>query len=143
MEIKEQKCSSDKHDQIALRYCYHCKLYMCNKCINFHSELYGNHETKNLIKNTIDIFSGICKEENHKNELEYFCKTHNCLCCAACISKIQSKGNGQHKNCDVCNIEDIKSEKKNELKKNLKYLEDLSKTIEQSIKLFIFIKMSK
>ena len=48
-----------------------------------------------------------------------FCKNHNTLCCAACISKIQSKGNGKHKNCDVCNIEEIKDEKKNTLKNNI------------------------
>ena len=84
---------------------------MCTKCINLHSELFGNHETQNLSKDSNYIFTGICIEENHKNELEYFCKNHNILCCAACISKIQSKGNGLHKNCDVCNIEDIKNEK--------------------------------
>ena len=79
------------------------------------------------------IFTGYCKEDKHSDELEYFCKTHNKLCCAACISKIKSKGNGKHKDCDICDIEDIKNEKKNKLKNNCKYLEDLSITLEQSI----------
>ena len=133
MENPEKKCSSDKHDQIALSYCNNCKVYMCNKCSNLHSELFGKHQTINLAKEIEPIFSGICQEEKHKNDLEYFCKNHNTLCCAACISKIQSKGNGKHKNCNVCNIEEIKDEKKNTLKNNIEYLEDLSKNIEKSI----------
>ena len=38
-----------------------------------------------------------------------------------------------HKDCDVCIIEEIKDEKKNKIKENIKYLENLSKTLEQSI----------
>ena len=63
----------------------------------------------------------------------YFCKTHNKLCCAACLSKIKRKGDGQHFDCDVCSIEEIKEEKKNKLNENIKYLEEFSKTIENSI----------
>ena len=39
-----------------------------------------------------------------------------------------------HKNCNVCNIEEIKDEKKNKLKDNIQYLEKISKTLDQSIK---------
>ena len=78
-------------------------------------------------------FSGICKEIKHKVELEFYCKNHNQLCCAACLSKIKNKGNGQHSDCDVCLIEEIKNEKKNKLKENIKYLEDFSKKIQKSI----------
>ena len=133
MEKKYKKCSSDKHDQNASSFCPSCKIYMCNKCISLHSELFRKHEINNLTKEANQIFSGICKEDRHQNELEYFCKNHNILCCAACISKIQSKGNGYHNNCDVCNIEDIKIEKKNLFKKNIVYLEDISNKIENSI----------
>ena len=45
-------------------------------------------------------------------QLSYFCKDHNQLCCAACIAKINKNGDGQHHDCDVCSIEDIKEEKK-------------------------------
>ena len=134
MENKNIKCSLKKHDQIeGIAFCQECKIYMCNKCLSLHSELFDNHITNILSKDSKQIFTGICQEEKHKEELEYLCKTHNKLCCAACLSKIKSKGNGQHKDCDVCNIEDIKDEKKNKLKENIKYLEDISKTIEQSI----------
>ena len=127
-------CSSKKHDKVeAIFFCQACKVYMCNKCSNHHSELFEEHKTNNLNKDPKQIFTGICNEKKHKEELEYLCKNDNILCCAACLSKINNKGYGQHKDCDVCNIEDIKEEKKNKLNENIKYLEDLSQTIEKSI----------
>ena len=67
------------------------------------------------------------------NIIDYFCKDHNELCCAKCIAKIRSKGNGQHTNCNVCNIEDIIDEKKNNLKNNINILKELSNTLQSSI----------
>ena len=66
--------------------------------------------------------------------MEYYCKDHNMLCYAACISKIKSKGNGNHADCQICNIVEIETKKMNKLKENITYLEELSKTLEQSIK---------
>jgi len=130
-----KKCSSKKHSESnAICYCQECDVYMCNKCSNFHSELCENHHVNNLNKEKNEIFTGKCKEKKHKDDLEYFCRNHNQLCCAACISKIKGKGNGQHTDCEVCYIEDIKKEKQNNLKDNIKYLEDFSNKIEQSIK---------
>ena len=64
---------------------------MCNKCENVHSELCQNHSPYRLNKDIKNIFTGICFRENHLNKLEYFCKTHNELCCANCITKIKGK----------------------------------------------------
>ena len=61
------------------------------------------------------IFINICPEKFHQNKLEYFCKTHNKLCCVACISKIASRGYGQHLKCDICDIEEISFSKLPEL----------------------------
>ena len=61
--------------------------------------------------------------------LDYFCESHNDLCCAACISKIKGKGNGQHFNCNICLTEEIKDKKEKEFKDNLKYLIEFSKDI--------------
>ena len=128
------KCSNKKHLEIdAINYCIECNLYLCNKCLNYHSELIENHHTTNLDKNIHDIFTGFCSEPNHKIELTFFCKTHNKLCCAACLSRIKEKGNGQHHDCDVCAIEQIAEEKKNNLNNNIKLLEDFSKNIQNSI----------
>ena len=130
----EKKCSSKEHQEIkAIFYCQICKIYMCNKCESIHQKLFSNHSPYNLNENINEIFTGICKEENHLNSLDYFCKNHNVLCCAACISKIKGKGNGQHADCEICFIEDIKDTKKNKLKDNIKLLEDLSNTLNQSI----------
>ena len=128
------KCSSIKHSEInALYYCQECNVYMCNKCSNFHSELLSNHHLYELGKDKKKIFTGICKEEEHKIELKFYCKTHNVLCCAACITKIKGEGNGQHTDCEVCFIKDIEEKIKNKLKENIKYLEEFSNEIENSI----------
>ena len=95
--------------------------------------MHENHHSYNLEKNIQEIFTGLCKEEKHKIELEFFCKTHSKLCCAACISKIKEKGYGQHADCNVCLIEEIKDEKKNKLNENIKKLEEISNKIENSI----------
>ena len=80
------------------------------------------------------MFTGVCKIENHHpNKLEFYCNDHNELCCASCVTKMKGKGYGQHMDCDICFIENIKEEKKKDLEENLKYLEDLSKTIKDSI----------
>ena len=86
----------------------------------------------NLEEGSGHIFTGLCKEDKHNKELEFFCKTHNQLCCAVCLCKIKKKKIGKHKDCDVCIIEDIKDEKINKLKENIKCLEELSSTFEES-----------
>ena len=90
-------------------------------------------KTYNLEKNIEEIFFGLCQENNHFIKLEYFCKTHNKLCCSSCIAKVKREGNCQHTDCDVCTIEDIKETKKNQLKENIKILEDLYSFFEQAI----------
>lgn len=118
-----EKCSLKKHEEIdAISFCEDCNKNMCQKCHYHHLELFENHYLRLLNK-----FTGICQEENHSDSLDYFCKDHNKLCCASCISKTQSKGNGLHKDCNYCKIEEIKEEKSKILKDNIKNMEDLSK----------------
>ena len=133
MEDNIKKCSKKEHKDInAIYYCQNCKIYICNKCLNYHQVLFDDHQLNN-IENNKEIFIDICKEKNHQQKLEFYCKDHNKLCCAACLTKIEKKGYGNHKNCDVCIIEHIKDEKKNKLKDNIKYLEDLSNNLNDSI----------
>ena len=134
MENKKKKCSSKKHLEIdAVNYCQECKLFLCNKCLNLHSELHENHTLYFLDKDINDIFTDICKYKNHFDKLEFYCKNHNELCCLACICKIINEGYNQHKDCEVCKIKDIENEKKSKLKENIKCLEDLSKKLQKSI----------
>ena len=77
---------------------------MCNKCDNYHTYIFPNHNLMTLENDIIKIFTGFCKVENHQIKLEYFCKNHNVLCCGLCIAKIKGKGNGQHTDCNVCAV---------------------------------------
>ena len=134
MENKAVKCSSkDDKDINSTSYCGECKIFMCNKCEKFHSKLFSNHQIYNLDKQPEEIFTGFCKEPNHRDILEFFCKDHNTLCCTACLCKISKKNIGQHKDCNVCLIEEVKDEKKNKIISNIKYLEEISDTIQDSI----------
>ena len=46
---------------------------MCNKCENIHSTFFKNHKTYKLKKDD-EVFTGFCKEKNHQNKLEFYCK---------------------------------------------------------------------
>ena len=136
MDLNEKECSLKTHQEnIAILFCYECKIYMCNKCEKLHAELHPEHNQYKLDSNNNikEIFIGLCYENNHLYDLKYFCKNHNKLCCAECITKFKGKGHGQHSDCEVCSIEDIENEKKNQLKDNIKKLEVLSINLQQSI----------
>ena len=127
-----KKCSLEEHKEIdAISFCQECKVYMCNKCKNTHSGFLKTHHTFDLNQKTNSQFIGICKRNNHFLNLEYFCKTHNILCCVACISKLEGKGNGKHKNCDICFIEDIKNDKQKSFNDNFEKLKEKLKLIEE------------
>ena len=145
-DLNNKKCNSKGHsDILAICYCIECNNYMCDKCKNMHLILFQNHHSYNLDKKINEIFTGFCSEENHRDKLEYFCKTHNKLCCSSCIAKIKRKDKGQHSDCDVCIIEDIKEIKQKNLNENILNLEELSKTIEKSINILkeMFVKISE
>ena len=131
-----KKCSFENHKEInAISYCQECKIYMCNECENHHSKLFTNHHQFKLEneENIKEIFTGLCKEENHNEELIFYCKSHNTLCCAKCITTIKDKKIGQHSKCDICYIEEFEKEKKDKLSENIKCLEDLLITLDKSI----------
>ena len=134
IEKKDIKCSLKEHNQNnAIIYCQECQIYMCKQCQNHHLGLFTNHHSCNLDKNNKDIFTGLCKEKTHSNRLDYYCKNHNQLCCVECLCIIQNNEKGQHKNCDVCLITEIKDTKKNILKENIIYLKYLSNYLQKSI----------
>ena len=127
------KCSVEEHQNInAVKYCPECRIYMCNKCENYHTPLFKTHHLYNL-NNDEEIFTGFCKEKEHQSKLKYYCKNHKQLCCAVCIAKLNEEGEGQHKDCEVCYIQKIKDEKKNKLKDNIKFLEELEKIFNESM----------
>ena len=134
MENHNIKCSTQNHaNQNASKYCSECNINMCNKCLEAHLILFNNHHLLDLSGDITKLFNGFCKEENHSNRLEYFCKTHNQLCCLSCIGKDENHESSKHKNCKICFIYDIKDNKKNNLDKSIKILEDLSNNINEII----------
>ena len=134
-KVNSKKCSSSEHLEVdAVKYCKECHLFMCNKCDSYHSKLFKEHNQQIIISNkNEEFFINICKERNHKEDLEFYCKNHNVLCCGLCLCKIKTEGKGQHSNCEVVLIEDIKKEKIDNLQNNIKELEKISKTFKDSL----------
>ena len=133
MNSSHNKCSSKKHEKVnATNYCQECRLYMCEKCNEHHKEFYTHQILE--IKDFEESFTGICKEENHNNTLDYYCKTHNQLCCDSCIIKFQKNGKGLHSKCEIYPIEEVKDQMKDNLNQNIKLLEELSISLDKSIK---------
>lgn len=130
------KCSSINHkENEAIIFCKDCKIYMCKKCDSFHSELFQNHNkiSLKLSKEENELFTGLCMEKSHLIEQKFFCKTHNKLCCSECITKIKGEEYGQHTDCTICPLKDIKSEKIEKLQNNIKLLDNLSLNIKDTI----------
>ena len=134
MNDKEKFCSFPGHlKNEAILFCQDCKQFRCNKCEKTFSEICKDHNKYKLNNNQKDIFIGFCLEKYHLGELKYFCKEHNQLCCAFCITKLKDDENGQHSNCEICFIKDIEEEKRNNLKENIKKLETMSNNLKEKI----------
>ena len=72
MDKKNKFCSSFKHkENDAISFCEDCKIYMCNKCDNYHVENFHNHHKIKYSKesDSTEIFTGLCNENNHLSEL--------------------------------------------------------------------------
>ena len=130
MDSKIMKCSMNSHEEKnAIKFCIECNIFMCHQCFNHHKGLFNDkHHLLDITENDGNIFTGLCTEENHSDKLDHFCKTHNQLCCISCIGT-----NSKHNNCQFCKIEDIKEEKKENLEKNVKALDDISNNLKESL----------
>ena len=129
-----KKCSFDEHeDKEAIKYCYNCQVYLCDKCVEHHKVIFANHIICSIDEINNETFTGLCKENNHNIKLEYYCKTHNKLCCGLCICKIKGNGNGEHNDCDIYLIKDIKAEKKRKIKDNINELEKSIKDLKLNL----------
>ena len=133
-EIKSEIkiCSSKDHiETIAIIYCKECNKYLCHKCEKSHSKIFKTHH-KNILEENIKLINDLCKENNHLIELNYFCISHNTLCCESCLNEKNNKI-GIHIDCNIYTIEEIKDKKKNILKENINNLKKINKTIIKSI----------
>ena len=132
MEAKKNLCFKEDHKKkriLAKEFCPECKKFYCEDCLVFHQSLFSGHKTRELTNKI--IFKGICNENQHSEKYEYFCKTHNKLCCSKCIIKINDNNTqGEHSKCDYCGLKEIQpkkekefKEKRSEIKNNLEKLE--------------------
>ena len=129
--ITNKKCSFEEHKDIdAISYCSKCDIYVCEKCKDYHNNLINRNHNQIFNKENNEI----CLEKNHQEKLEYFCRTHNKLCCRACVTKIKGLGNGQHSECDICFVKDITDERKNLLNQNIIYLKNNRTSFDSLIK---------
>ena len=109
-ETSINKCYYNEHsEQTATNYCFKCNKFLCETCSTSHFDANPNHNLFSVDKDLRLNFTGYCSE-GHPNKLEYYCSTHNNLCCAACLCKINDKGDGQHTECKVCHMDEIKEE---------------------------------
>ena len=71
----KQKCSCKQHKEFdAISFCEQCKIFMCNKCLNYHKELFEDHQQYNLDKNNNELFIDICKKMVMRKNLNFFVK---------------------------------------------------------------------
>ena len=133
-ETSINKCYYNEHsEQTATNYCFKCNKFLCETCSTSHFDANPNHNLFSVDKDLRLNFTGYCSE-GHPNKLEYYCSTHTNLCCAACLCKINDKGDGQHTECNVCYIGEIKDEKKKILSNNINKLKDLSQKVKKWLK---------
>ena len=141
MEKLKEYCSSKNHENIrAYCFCEQCQIFMCRKCDNYHSQLFKNHHIYNSneeILNMNEDYKIVYREND--NKIEYYCNRHNELCCRSCITKNKDINSGKHSKCEIYLIEDNIESKKNKLKENIKFLENISKTINQSVNKYLSI----
>jgi len=136
MESVIKRCYTKSHwNKRATKHCFTCNKDFCEICAGPHSRCDRKHELYSIDTDSKNVnFTGLCKEGNHTNKLDYFCKTHNNLCCAACLCKIKEKGDGQHTECNACHIDEIKDEKKSKLNNNIKIFKNLLKNSKNMLK---------
>ena len=134
-EISLNKCYYNEHsEQTATNFCFKCNKFLCETCSTSHCDLNPKHNLFSVDKDLNLNFTGYCTEGNHPNKLDYYCSTHNNLCCAACLCKIKDRGDGQHTECKVCHMDEIKEEKKRKLIDNIKLLKKFSLNIKKILK---------
>ena len=135
MDKSIKKCYNKAHaNKKAVKCCLGCNKYLCELCAENHFKCDRKHELYSLDSEQNLNFTGTCNEKNHPNKLDYYCSTHNNLCCAACLCKIKEKGDGQHNECNACYIGEIKDEKKKLLSNNINTLKDLSQKSKKWLK---------
>ena len=73
-------------------------------------------------------------EEHTKSNANSYCQECKIYMCAKCITNLEDKENGHHKDCDISPINEFERNKKEKLDNNIKTLENLYNSLEKTIK---------
>ena len=107
---KEERQKCKQHQNIGIKYCKECELWLCNECINIHSVFNNNH---NLLDKEISLK---VKCKSHKDEFsQYYCLQCKEEVCSFCITK-----GGKHDEHKIIKLEKFINLAE-EIKSKLKY----------------------
>ena len=87
-EISIIKCK--RHSSKALKFCKECKIYLCEKCLTNHNELFSQHLLEEANKQQKFIVDNNIKCNKHLKEYIEYCKTCKISLCANCINDIKN-----------------------------------------------------
>ena len=84
-------CDSNDETEIAESYCIDCNEFLCKGCANAHkkSKLSNHHKLLESDKMPKKKFVLSCDNTCSRHDgkfLEYFCKSHNEICCTSCVT---------------------------------------------------------
>ena len=93
-EISIIKCK--RHSNKALKFCKECKIFLCEKCLVNHNELFNQHLLEEANKQQKIIVDNNISCKKHIKEYVEYCKTCKLSLCIACINdqKIYSAHKG-------------------------------------------------
>ena len=88
------KCK--RHSSKALKFCKECKIFLCEKCLTNHNELFSQHLLEEANKQQKAIVDNNINCKKHLKEFTEYCKTCKLSLCPMCIAdqKIYSNHKG-------------------------------------------------
>ena len=86
-EISLIKCQ--RHSSKAQKFCKECKIFLCEKCITSHNELFTQHSLEEANKQLKSIVNSNITCKKHTKEYVEYCKTCKLSLCPACINDLK------------------------------------------------------
>ena len=92
-EISFIKCQ--RHSSKAQKFCKECKIFLCDKCLTNHNELFTQHALEEANKQQQKSITNNNSCKKHSKDYTEYCKTCKLSFCPTCIS--EQKVNTTHK----------------------------------------------
>ncbi|KAL3884092.1 hypothetical protein ACJMK2_030314 [Sinanodonta woodiana] len=85
-------CHSENVSEPAVQFCVECKECLCEMCLKVHNKLRAtkDHKTINIkdisnnLEHILKLGNGFGCPKHEYREIDFFCKTHDIVCCAIC-----------------------------------------------------------